>query len=109
MRRVTQLFLVFLFLAGCPLAHDDPTPQACRSDDDCFTAEGEYCDRPSAEDGVCRLRRDSAVRPDRKLTPDTAPAADLGADLDAGPGADLDAVVMESGPLDATPDTPGGE
>ena len=30
-------------LLACPLAHDDPQPNRCLSDEDCFVKEGEFC------------------------------------------------------------------
>jgi len=76
-------------LAACPLAHDDPHPEECLSDKDCFTAEGEFCERQSGTDpppGVCRTRLDAAPT-DRPLWPDIGPdrGGDGGGDGEAGP------------------------
>jgi len=83
------LFLAaLLLLAGCPLVHDDPTPNACLTDDDCFVGANEYCDRPNMDkDGVCRVRPTDARVVDRGPKPDQPPSPDLG--LDLGPDGDL--------------------
>ena len=101
---LTALGLLSMLLAGCPLAHDEPVPQACKNDDDCFIAQGEYCDRPAIEeDGVCRLRRDAGA-PDQKLIPDTSPL-DLPTSLD-GPGSEG---MPDTGPDGAPAPDAGGE
>jgi hypothetical protein len=88
-----------LLLAGCPLAHDAPTPKVCRDDSDCFTFEGEYCaGATSQQEGECRVRLDSGgVPPDAGPLPDTAPL------VDAGDAASSDAL------LDLSLDLPGSD
>ena len=92
---LVSLPLLSCMLWACPLAHDDPEPTKCYSDEDCFTAEKEYCDLTEAsggEPGVCKPYLDAAVKLDKGPKPDLPVIEDGGVDLpDAGPAPDGDA------------------
>ena len=43
MRLAIALILAAATIGACTLLDDDPPDDTCRSDDDCFRAQGEFC------------------------------------------------------------------
>ena len=79
--------------AGCTLFDGDPPSRACRSDNDCFRAQGERCNQASK---TCEVMLDAGVEPDA-ATIDAGPEPDAAEDAgpDAPVDADVDAMVTE--------------
>jgi hypothetical protein len=53
-------------IASCTLFEDDIPDRSCRSNDDCFRAQGEVCDVPSQ---TCVIGPDAAPMIDATVTP----------------------------------------
>jgi hypothetical protein len=101
MRRLAAapLASILILCAACPLATEVRPTDSCSTDKDCFTREGEYCDRGASgnEPGRCRLRRDARLEggarkdarpvvdspPRDRGRPETAPAREGGTGKDA--------------------------
>jgi hypothetical protein len=66
---VRAFAIAALLLGGCTL-FDDPPDRSCRTDNDCFRAQGEFCN----DDGQCEV----------EVTPDAAPLEEAeGEELEA--------------------------
>jgi hypothetical protein len=92
-RRALPLLGLLVAAAGCPLAHDNPTPTRCFNDSDCFQAAGEYCYKVpggNKTEGICRLKEPTLEPAPDKGVPDKGPLPDLGPGPDGDLGADGD-------------------
>ncbi len=65
MRRL--LLLTVLALSSCTLFDSDPPPTSCNKNDDCFRAQGEFC---NLQKHVCEVKQDAGVVTPQDAAPD---------------------------------------
>jgi hypothetical protein len=55
---MVKWLLALVVIAGCTLFDDGPPPNTCKTDQDCFRAQGETC---NVQKHVCEVTVDAGV------------------------------------------------
>ncbi|MBI4511262.1 MAG: hypothetical protein HY698_16635 [Deltaproteobacteria bacterium] len=71
MRTASLCFFLLAPVLGCSFLQSDPSSRACRNDDGCFKAQGEYCNKSVGKcERIPDAGPDARPKPDAKVVPD---------------------------------------